>query len=532
MLAYTMKPIKSSVGAVAFFGLIFMMAQGIVEPAKILSIFPTMSKSHWILGSSLMKELAQNGHEVTVISPFPLKNAPKNYRHVDVPYRTQMFEDIMDEVFDKVDDSIVEKLIQMGGFMHEITNTTLASPEVQSLLKSDETFDLLVLEIFLNDAFLGFADRFNCPVVGMSTFGASSWVNSLTGSPQPLSYVPHPMSSFTDKMNFWQRLGNVLFTAFDETVLSFMCDPIQQMYYKKYFPNASRSLNQMRRNGVSLVLINSHFSLSFPRPYLPNLIEVGGFHVNRKINPLPEDIKTFIEQSEHGVIYFSMGSNLKPSKMDQQKRNDVVKVLSSLKQNIIWKWDDDTLVLDKKKFLIGKWFPQDDILAHPNVKLFITHGGLLSCTESIYHGVPIVGIPIFGDQLMNMARAEQSGWGIGVAYTKLNEQTFRKAITDVLNDKSYATNVKTISKRLRDQPLAPMDTAKFWVEYVLRHDGAKHLISSAQDLNIIQYNNLDVYLFIGSVVVLIVLLIRLTVKKLFSKLFRRKVKQTSAKKRN
>ncbi|XP_052892955.1 UDP-glycosyltransferase UGT4-like [Anopheles moucheti] len=527
-----MKPIGSNVGAVVFLWLAFTTAPELVEPAKILSVFPTTSKSHWILGSSLMKELAQDGHEVTVISPFPLKKAPKNYRDVNIVYHTRLFDEIMDEVFDKIDDSIVEKMMELGNFMHEITNTTLASPEVQSLINSEETFDLVVLEIFLNDAFLGFADRFNCPVVGMSTFGASAWVNSLTGSPQPLSYVPHPMTGLTDKMNFWQRLGNVLFTAFDEALLKVMCDPIQQMYYKQYFPNATRTLDEMRRNGVSLVLINSHFSLSFPRPYLPNLIEVGGFHVNRKINPLPEDIKTFIEQSEHGVIYFSLGSNLKPSKMDQQKRNDIVRVLSSLKQNIIWKWDDDTLVLDRKKFLLGKWFPQDDILAHPNVKLFITHGGLLSCTESIYHGVPIVGIPIFGDQLLNMARAEQSGWGIGVAYTKLNEQTFSKAIHDVLSDKSYATNVKTISRRLRDQPLAPMDTAKFWVEYVLRHDGAKHLISSAQDLNFIQYNNLDVYLFVCTIVVTIVMLIRLGVKKLFNVLFRKKANQISTKKRN
>uniref|UniRef100_A0A182MDD5 UDP-glucuronosyltransferase n=1 Tax=Anopheles culicifacies TaxID=139723 RepID=A0A182MDD5_9DIPT len=188
--------------------------------------------------------------------------------------------------------------------------------------------------------------------------------------------------------------------------------------------------------------------------------------------------------------------------------------------------------MDKKKFLIGKWFPQDDILAHPNVKLFITHGGLLSCTESIYHGVPIVGIPIFGDQLLNMARAEQSGWGIGVAYTKLNEQTFRKAINDVLSDDSFAINVKTISRRLRDQPLAPMDTAKFWVEYVLRHDGAKHLISSAQDLNFIQYNNLDVYLFVCTVLVMIVLLIRFSIMKLLSKLPRRMPKQMGTKKNN
>uniref|UniRef100_A0A182IX03 Aldehyde oxidase n=1 Tax=Anopheles atroparvus TaxID=41427 RepID=A0A182IX03_ANOAO len=439
-----------------------------VEAAKILSIFPTMSKSHWILGSALMKELALDGHDVTVISPFRLSNPPENYRHVEIVYNTRMFEDIMDEVFERIDDSIVQKMMELGNFVNEIANTTLTSPEVQTLLHSEEeTFDLLVLEIFLDDVFLGFADHFNCPVVGMSTFGASSWVNSLTGSPQPLSYVPHPMSGFTDKMNFWQRLGNVLFTAFDETMLTVMCDPIQQRYYKEFFPNANRSLAEMRRHGVSLVLVNSHFSLSFTRPYLPNLIEVGGFHVNRKVKPLPEDIKSFIEQSKHGVIYFSMGSNLKPSKMDRQKRDDIIRVLSSVKQNVIWKWDDDTLVLDKGKFLLGKWFPQDDILAHPNVKLFITHGGLLSCTESIYHGVPI-----------------------------LTEATFGKAVHEVVNNKIFATNVKTISRRLRDQPLAPMDTAKFWVEYVLRHDGAKHLISAAQDLSFVEYNNLDVYAFV------------------------------------
>uniref|UniRef100_A0A1Y9HAI0 Uncharacterized protein n=1 Tax=Anopheles farauti TaxID=69004 RepID=A0A1Y9HAI0_9DIPT len=542
------------IGVVVLLGLTLALTP--VQPAKILSIFPTTSKSHWILGSALMKELAMDGHEVTVISPFTLKNAPKTYRHVEIVYNRGVFEEMMDKVFDKIDDSIVEKMLELGVFVTEIVNTTLTSPEVQKLLHSDETFDLLVLEVFLDDAFLGFADRFNCPVVGMSTFGASTWVNSLTGSPQPLSYVPHPMSSFTDKMNFWQRLGNVLFTAFDEALVKVMVEPTYERYYREYFPNATRSLEEMRRRGVSLILVNSHFSLSFPRPYLPNLIEIGGFHVNRKVNPLPEvrlqvlnlqamtsfiakhnttlpGHQNIIEQSEHGVIYFSMGSNLKPSKMDKQKRDDVIKVLSTVKQNIIWKWDDDTLVLDKKKFLLGKWFPQDDILAHPNVKLFITHGGLLSCTESIHHGVPIVGIPIFGDQLLNMAKAEQSGWGVGVAYTDLNERTFSKAINKVLGDESYISNIKSISRRLRDQPVPPIEMATFWIEYVLRHDGAKHLISAAQDLNFVEYNNLDVYTFIGTVIALVICLVRFGVTLLVRRLFpSNKKRANSAKKRN
>lgn len=129
-------------------------------------------------------------------------------------------------------------------------------------------------------------------------------------------------------------------------------------------------------------------------------IEIGGFHVKNETKPLPSDIKVFIESAEHGVVYFSLGGNLKPSKMSEEKKRAIQEALSKLKEKVIWKWDDETVEVDKDKFMIRKWLPQDDILAHDNVKLFVTHGGLLSCTESILRGKPIVGIPIFGDQMV------------------------------------------------------------------------------------------------------------------------------------
>lgn len=116
--------------------------------------------------------------------------------------------------------------------------------------------------------------------------------------------------------------------------------------------------------------------------------------------PLPSDIKAFIESAQHGIVYFSLGGNLKPSKMSDEKKRAIQEALSKLKEKVIWKWDDETLDVDKDKFMVRKWLPQDDILAHDNVKLFVTHGGLLSCTESILRGKPIVGIPIFGDQMV------------------------------------------------------------------------------------------------------------------------------------
>ncbi|XP_058835769.1 UDP-glycosyltransferase UGT4-like [Topomyia yanbarensis] len=469
-----------------------------LEAAKILGVFPTPSKSHWILGSSLLKELALEGHEVTDMSPFKLSEPPANYHHVEIKVQMEFFNDLLDNLFKNHDKNPVQKMIEMYRAINNVSNSTLRSPEVQALLRSNQQFDLVILEIFLDHALLGFAEHFKCPIIGTTTHGVLDWINLLVGTPQPLSYVPHVHLHFTDRMNYWQRLANVLFNLLDKTLLSILVDPVQDQLYQEAFPNAKRSLDELRKHAVSLVLVNSHFSLSFPRPYVPNMIEIGGFHVNRKANPLPSNIRNFIDNSTHGVVYFSLGTNLKPSKIEQEKRDAILKALSKLKQTVIWKWDDESLVLDKNKFLLAKWLPQDDILAHPNVKLFITHGGLLSCTESIHHGKPVVGIPIFADQLLNMARAELAGWGVGVSFGNLTEESLSLALNEVLNNEKYANNVQTISKRLRDQPLLPMDLAKYWVNYVLRHDGAEHIKSSAQYLNFIEYNNLDVYFSIAA----------------------------------
>lgn len=55
---------------------------GGINGYKILGVFPVASKSHYYVGHALMKGLALEGHEVTVISPFRLKQPIPNYTEV------------------------------------------------------------------------------------------------------------------------------------------------------------------------------------------------------------------------------------------------------------------------------------------------------------------------------------------------------------------------------------------------------------------------------------------------------------------
>lgn len=105
------------------------------------------------------------------------------------------------------------------------------------------------------------------------------------------------------------------------------------------------------------------------------------------------------------------------------------------------KWESDKLEGKPENVFIGKWLPQDDILAHKNVKLFISHCGMGSTVESKYHGVPIVGIPIFADQDFNIDTIVDEGWAIRADLTTLTEQSLSQAINEILeNPKGVKVN--------------------------------------------------------------------------------------------
>lgn len=74
------------------------------------------------------------------------------------------------------------------------------------------------------------------------------------------------------------------------------------------------------------------------------------------------------------------------------------------------------------------------ILAHPNVKGFMTHGGLLGLSEGIYCGVPMVVTPMYGDQGHNAAAAAARGAAIILQYEDITEESLGNALNEILNN--------------------------------------------------------------------------------------------------
>lgn len=74
------------------------------------------------------------------------------------------------------------------------------------------------------------------------------------------------------------------------------------------------------------------------------------------------------------------------------------------------------------------------ITEHPNIKAFVTQGGLQSTDEAIDAGVPLVGIPLQADQWLNTEKYELYKIGITLEMENLTEDTLRNAIKTVVHD--------------------------------------------------------------------------------------------------
>nr|XP_027223424.1 2-hydroxyacylsphingosine 1-beta-galactosyltransferase-like [Penaeus vannamei] len=463
------------------------------KPYKILMLLPAGSKSHKVFFMSVADALAERGHKVVMLSGYPASS--KNPNVLEINHGLKEFDVKNMNLFDFRNDPtggfsiLVDILPAMAKKLYKI-------PQVMDLYHKRKTFDLIIVDQLMNEMIYPFVHELTYMTI--AAFGMDACHSAVLGNVQNPAYVSGMLEEYPSPLSLKHRFLNLM----QHILMPFYWRhwsvvPKIQKEISDIFPDLPPLLDIERNQ--SLTLINSHFSMDVAVPLLPSQVAVGAIHC-RPANPLPKELEAWISGAgPEGVVYFSLGTVARGTSMPTMYRDMFVEAFKRLKQRVIWKYDEE-LEGVSDNVLMQKWLPQQDILGHPNVKVFITHGGLLSTQESLYHATPVVALPIFADQPKNAMTIQKRGVGVVLVWEELSVDLIVDSVHEVLDNPEYKRNAEQVRNTVRDQPDTPKERAVYWTEYVVRHQGAPRLRSPAAKLSWVEFLLLDVLLVLHVVV--------------------------------
>ncbi|XP_039477171.1 UDP-glucuronosyltransferase 2A1-like isoform X1 [Oreochromis aureus] len=486
--------------------------------------------SHWINMKPVLETLVDRGHQVTVLVPSSSmymntdEPARFHYEPFNVSFSLEAMEEFLEEflqfnVYEIDYMNYLELYIRFIDIMKtdlqfsiQYLDGVVKSEVVMKKLKKGN-YDLLLADPIYPGSDL-VADILGIPLVFSLRFSlANNWERHCGQMPAPPSFVPGAMSKLTDKMDFSERVWNFLFYALQDIVIDQFSWKVLDRYYSDVKGTPTSACELMSK--ADIWLIRTYWDFEFPRPFLPNFKYVGGIHC-RPAKPLPElffcsgiifdllqALEEFVQSSgDDGIVIFTLGSMI--NNVTKEKANMIASGLAQIPQKVLWRYRGEKPETLGANTQIYDWIPQNDLLGHPKTRAFITHGGTNGIYEAIYHGVPMVGIPMFGDQPDNMVHMKAKGAAVILNVNFMTTEDLRDAINTVINDKSYKENAMRLSSIHHDRPMSALEEAVFWIEFTLRNKGAKHLRVQAHELTWYQYLSLDVLGFFLTVDLLLI----------------------------
>ncbi|XP_045329798.1 UDP-glucuronosyltransferase 2A1 isoform X5 [Leopardus geoffroyi] len=424
-----------------------------------------MEGSHWLNIKIIIDELIEKEHNVTVLVASgalfitPTSTPSLTFEIYKVAFGKERIEGLIKDFVltwmeKRPSPSTIWRFYQ--DIAKVIKDFHMISREIcDGVLKNQKLMDKLKkskFEVLISDPVFPCGDivalKLGIPFMYSLRFSPASTVEKHCGKvPYPPSYVPATLSELTDQMSFTDRIRNFISYSLQDYMFNTLWKSWDS-YYSKALGRPTTLCEVMGK--AEIWLIRTYWDFEFPRPYLPNFEFVGGLHC-KPAKPLPK------------VLWRYKGK--KPATLGANTR-------------------------------LYDWIPQNDLLGHPKTKAFITHGGTNGIYEAIYHGVPMVGVPMFADQPDNIAHMKAKGAAVEVNINTMTSEDLLNALRTVINEPSYKENATRLSRIQHDQPVKPLDRAVFWIEFVMRHKGAKHLRPAAHDLTWFQYHSFDVIGFL------------------------------------
>ncbi|KAK7174038.1 hypothetical protein R3I93_003767 [Phoxinus phoxinus] len=488
--------------------------------------------SHWHNMRNIVEELLNRNHSVTVLvsSASPSVNFTAQERFpflvFDVPLKAHEVHSVSEQLINiwmqyptpsmvTIGLQIVDLAGKVNEFQRIVCDSMLRNDALIARLR-DLKFDVLLYDpMFICSDLL--AEILDLPLVLSLRFSLGFSMERMCGQmPSPPSYVPVPPTVMTDHMCFTERVKNIIIYVVYSVGFRLASMTLDN-YYSEILGKPTTMCETMGK--ADIWLIRTYWDFEYPRPILPNFKFVGGLHC-KPAKPLSKELEKFVQSSgDHGIVVFSLGSMI--NNLTIERSNIIASALGQIPQKVVWRYSGKTPESLAPNTKIFDWIPQNDLLGHPKTKAFITHGGTNGLYEAIYHGVPMVGLPLFADQPDNLMHMKTKGAAVVLDINTMKSKDLEEALKTVLNNPSYKESIMRLSRIHHDQPMKPLDQAVYWIEFVMRNKGAKHLRVQAHDLSWYQYHCLDVAAFLLAIVALITFLFIKTCSFFFRKCFRK-----------
>ncbi|XP_069472106.1 UDP-glucuronosyltransferase 1A1-like isoform X7 [Ambystoma mexicanum] len=483
--------------------LLYLTLWSLGEAGKLLVV--PQDGSHWLSMLPVVEQLRLRGHEIVLVIPEANMRLGTLHDYTLKTYSAAFTKEQLVSTIKTLshllltEQSFSEKTITLYQRISNVTEMMLSTCERflgdQELIQylQDQRFDALLVDPAYPCGQI-VAEYLAIPSIFFMRSIPCALNHEASMCPHPPSYVPRTLTGYTDKMLFFQRVTNLLVGIPDMWLCHFLYAPFERLA-SQFLQREVTTLELY--SGASIWLLRYDFVLEFPQPVMPNMVLIGGINCAERM-PLSQEFEKLVNDSgDHGLVIFSLGSMV--SEIPMKKAMLIAEALGTVPQMVLWRYTGQAPPNLASNTKLIKWLPQNDLLAHPKTRAFITHAGSHGIYEGICNAVPMILLPLFGDQMDNAKRVESRGAGITLNVLDMTAEDLSNALKTVISDPSYKENISRLSALHLDRPIHPLDLAVHWVEFVMRHKGAPHLRPAAHDLNWVQYHSLDVIAFLLAV---------------------------------
>ena len=264
------------------------------------------------------------------------------------------------------------------------------------------------------------------------------------------------------------------------------------------------------KDSIKLFLTNDHPALTFPFLRSPNDIPIGcanllgSKHAPIEFSP---PIQQFLEESAgKDVVYVSFGSHVKMDKVFWY--SELMDILIKLDLRVIVRVGKKIDNNVPKTILPLNWAPQKDLLRSGRVKLFVSHCGNNGRLETIFYNVPVLCIPLYGDQPLNAELVKLNGFGETLMKEDISVKAKDLVATMIAHHESYRAKMKKASDIVENEPGNVRDNLVFYVEHVAKFKNMDYLVNKViRQQSFIDSYNIDIILLFSLILLVFVVLI-------------------------